>query len=101
MVIFVVVHNILFGLACLMVARRLWKFRCKLISITNTIIYVEQAVYNVLYPAPHAIYKAQSSTSQLRDRYQQLGVQFERVQKILSLLSVGQALWRYRPKGRR
>jgi len=56
---------------------------------------VEQAVHRVLAPAPKAIQKAQATTSHLRDRYQQLGIQYERVQQIISILSVAQLFLRY------
>ena len=101
MVIFVLVHNVLFGLACLLIAQKIWQFRCKLISITDTIVHVEAVMTGFFHAAPHAILKGQSGASQLRDRYQQLGIQFERIQQIMSLLNVGQSLWRYRSRGRR
>jgi len=79
-----------------MVARRIWRFRCQLAIIAERILDVERAVDHVLYPAPNAIRKAQASTSQLRDRCQQLGAQYARIQQIVSILSIGQLVWRYR-----
>lgn len=96
MVTFVVIHNFLVGFACLVIARQIWKFRNKLATISEQILAVERAVDRILYPAPATIRKAQVGTSRLRDRYEQLGVQYARVQQIISILSVGQLFWRNR-----
>ncbi|NJP09868.1 MAG: hypothetical protein HC866_10595 [Leptolyngbyaceae cyanobacterium RU_5_1] len=96
MVIFVVITNVLIGLVCLFIAWKVGQFRRTLARATDTLLSVEQAIHHVLYPAPDAIRKGQVGTNQLRQRYQQLGLQLERVQRILSLLSLGQILWRRR-----
>ncbi|MDX2230988.1 MAG: hypothetical protein NW220_15215 [Leptolyngbyaceae cyanobacterium bins.349] len=100
----VVINNFLFGLACLWIARKIWLFRRKVAVIAERILSVEQTVHRVLYPAPNAIAKAQRSTSRLRERYVQLGIQYERVQQIVSILSLVQLFMRYgrvlRPVGR-
>ncbi|MBF2029399.1 MAG: hypothetical protein IGS48_22005 [Oscillatoriales cyanobacterium C42_A2020_001] len=79
-----------------MIAGQIWKFRNKLATISDQILAIERAVDRILYPAPAAIRKAQMGTSRLRDRYEQLGIQYARVQQIISILSVGQLFWRYR-----
>jgi len=96
MVAFVVIHNFLVGLVCLMVARRIWQFRCNLAVIADRILAVERAVDHVLYPAPNAIRKAQAGANRLRNRYEQLGIQYARIQQIMSILSISQLFWRYR-----
>lgn len=93
--VLVVVANFLFGIACLWIAIKIWRFRCKLAIISDRILGVEQAVHRVLYPAPNAIHKAQAGTSKLREKYAQLGVQYERVQQIISILSLVQLFMRY------
>lgn len=98
MIIFVVIHNLLFGLACLWIARTMWQVRSKLISITNTLDYVDAVMTGFFSAAPAAILKGQSSAGQVRDRYRQLGIQFDQIQRIMSLLNTGQSLWRYRPR---
>lgn len=95
MTILVLTYNFLFGVACLLIAKRLWAFKCKLSSLTDQILGVEQAIHQVLYPAPRAIMKAKTGTSWLRDRYQQAGIQYERVQQILGILSLAQLILRY------
>lgn len=94
-VVLVVLNNFLFGIACLWMARRVWQFRRKLARISDQILGIEQAVHRVLYPAPGYLVKAQMSTSKLRDRYAQLGVQYEKIQRILSILSLAQLFLRY------
>lgn len=95
LVIVVTTYNFLFGLACLMIAKRLWRFQHKVAIIADRILSVEQAVHRVLYPAPNALRRAQASTSRLRDYYHQLGIQYERVQQIISILSLAQLFLRY------
>lgn len=94
-VVLVVLNNFLFGIACLWIARRVWQFRRKLAKISDQILGVEQSVHGVLYPAPEFILKGKTSTSKLRDRYAQLGVQYEKIQQILSILSLMQLFLRY------
>lgn len=94
-VVLVVINNFLFGIACLWIARRILQFRRKLAKISDQILGVERAVHRVLYPAPGYLAKAQMSTSKLRDRYAKLGVQYEKIQQILSILSLAQLFLRY------
>ena len=93
--ILVVTYNFLLGIAFLWIARRIWQFHGRLALIAEQILAIEQAVYRALHPAPNAIRKAQAGTSYLRDHYEQLGIQYERVQQIISILSLGQLFLRY------
>jgi len=94
-VVLVVLNNFLFGIACLWIARRVWRFRVKLTKISDQILGIEQAVHRVLYPAPGYIVKAQIGTNKLREHYARLGIQYERIQQILSILSLAQLFLRY------
>lgn len=95
LVILVVVFNFLLGVACLWIAARIWQFRQTLAVIADRILGVEQAIHQVLYPAPNVIRKAQTGTNRLREYYARLGIQFERVQRIISILSLVQLFMRY------
>lgn len=95
MTILVLIYNLLFGIACLLVAKKIWAFKCRLSTLADQILGVEQAIHRVLYPAPNAIIKAKTGTRSLRDRYQQAGIQYERVQQILGILSLAQLILRY------
>jgi len=95
MVVFVVLHNFLLGIAFFIIARRIWQFRRRVAVISDRILAAERSIHRVLEPAPRTLHKAQVTTSYLRDRYQQLGIQYERVQKIISILSLMQLFLRY------
>jgi hypothetical protein len=95
LVVLVVIFNFLCGTACLWIAYRIWQFKQKLFRLSEQISAIERIVHGVLYPAPNAIYKAQRSTSHLRERYAELGIKYERVQRILSILSVMKGFLRY------
>jgi hypothetical protein len=94
-VVFVVINNFLLGIACLWIARKIWFFRRRVAVIADRILLIEQKVHRVLYPAPNAIRKAQRGTSRLRERYEKLGIQYARVQQIVSILSLAQLFVRY------
>lgn len=96
MVVFVVAVNFLIGLACLFIARKIWQVKRKIAAINERLIHIEIVIGRVLQPAPNAIMKAQRGTGRLRDRCEQLGIKYEQLQKIVSILSLGQAFWRYR-----
>ncbi|MDX2241729.1 MAG: hypothetical protein NW224_13675 [Leptolyngbyaceae cyanobacterium bins.302] len=95
LVVLVVIFNVLLGVACLWIAVRIWQFKRTLAIISDRILGAERAVHHVLYPAPQTIRKAQTGTSRLREYYARLGIQFERVQQIISILSLVQLFMRY------
>jgi len=94
MVTVILILNVLTGLVCLFVAWKIWQLKTQLATIANTLLAVERSVYNVLHGAPGYIQKGQSGTHSLRIKYQGLGYKLQQLQKILALLSLGQALWR-------
>jgi uncharacterized protein YoxC len=96
MLTFVVIANLLIGLTCLVVAWQVWKLRKSLAQVADTLDSVERSVYDVLHPAPGYIYKGQSGTRSLRQKYQSLQPQVDRLQRALAFLSLGQTLWRRR-----
>ncbi|MGI0490062.1 hypothetical protein ACN4EK_32085 [Pantanalinema rosaneae CENA516] len=96
MLIIVLVANLLIGLTCLFVAWQVWQLRRSLAQVTQTLLYVEEAVHGVLYGAPGAILIAKQGTYQLRKNYRQLEGQLQRMQKVMGLLSLGQFLWQRR-----
>lgn len=92
----VLIGNGLIGIACLWVAWQLWHLKATLANVADTLLSVERAVYDVLHPAPGYILKGQAGMHQLRQNYQKLEPQFERLERALALLGVGQLLWRRR-----
>jgi hypothetical protein len=93
MVAFVVICNVLIGLVCLIVAWQIWRLKSTIAAITRSIVGIEQAVYDVLHPAPEVILKGQSGTAQLRQNYQNLGPQLERLERILAIVNLGRTVW--------
>jgi hypothetical protein len=102
MLIVVVVMNTLIALLCFFVAWQIWKIRRVLRRISNTLAAVERSTHALLYNAPTAISRGEGGANLLRQRYQQLELQLQQVQKVLGLLSLGQVVWQQRlPLARR
>ena len=92
----VLVCNVLIGLACLVTAWQLWRFKQRLAKAANTLSSFERSVYRVLHRAPDAIGRGHAGIHQLREQYQGLEPQLQRAQQALALLSLGQTLWQRR-----
>jgi hypothetical protein len=85
--------NFLIGCSCLFAAWRLWRLKYRLARIADMLIYLEQKVHRLLYPAPDAIHRGQAGTRVLRQRLQRLEPQIQRVQQVMGLLRIGRTLW--------
>jgi hypothetical protein len=96
MVNFVLVANGIIGLVCLLIAWKLWKLKCYLAHAADKLTTAERNVHRVLYPAPEFILRGQSGTSHLRRNLADLEPQIQRIQQLMSLLSMGQLLWQRR-----
>lgn len=92
----VVVSNFFIGLLCLLAAWQLWRLKRRLAKAADTLLSFERSVHRVLERAPDAIYRRHSGIHQLRATYQGLEPQWQRAQKALALLSLGQSLWQRR-----
>jgi hypothetical protein len=108
MVTVVVVLNLLISLLCLYGAWWVWNLRRSLAAATKVLTDAERSTYAVLHGAPNAISQGQLGSRGLRDRYQQLELQLQQVQKVLGLLGLVQSFWRsqsrrlrWRPQRRR
>lgn len=93
MVIVVVVLNTLIALINFYIAWRVWKIRRTLAGVTKGILAAVSNTYNVLHPAPKAIYMGQKGTRTLRKQYQQYEIQLERLGQILALIRLGLGVW--------
>ncbi|MBZ8182261.1 hypothetical protein [Oscillatoria salina] len=94
MLTLVVVCNLLIAVINLYLAWRIWKIRRVLAQVTITLNNVERSIYNIFHSAPYFIYLGQKGTSNLRGRYQKLQVQLQRVQLLLTVLSLGLTVFR-------
>lgn len=95
MVTVVLIFNVLIALLCLYVAWRVWQLRRALANIANALTVAERSTHNVLANAPNAIGQRQQGIYHLRRQYQQIEVYLQQVQKILSLLGLGQVVWQW------
>ncbi|HBB30924.1 MAG TPA: hypothetical protein DDZ80_28100 [Cyanobacteria bacterium UBA8803] len=90
----VVILNVLISLLCFYAAWRIWKLRRALAIAADAISSAERNTHKVLNGAPTAIERGQSGVGGLRERYQQLEIQWQRVEQVLTLLVVLQRIWR-------
>lgn len=94
MVTIVVVTNTLIALILFYVAWRVYQLRLRLARIADTLIAVERSSYAVLHKAPNAIYRGQQGIDKLRQGNEPLQLKIQRMRQVLSLLGLGQQLWR-------
>jgi hypothetical protein len=94
MVTVVVVLNVLISLLCLYVAWQVWNLRRTLMVATAILTNVERSTYLVLHGAPNAISQGQLGVHGLRESYQQLDLQLQKVQQVLALIGLLQRAWR-------
>jgi hypothetical protein len=89
----VLIANGMIGLVCLLVAWKLWQLKCYLAHAADTLASAERSVHRVLHPAPRYILMGQSGTSHLRQNLAGLEPQIQRIQQLMSLLSLGRLVW--------
>ncbi|MBD2097255.1 hypothetical protein H6F90_19325 [Trichocoleus sp. FACHB-591] len=94
MVITVVVINLLVSCFCFYAAWQIWKLRRTLAQVANALTASERSTHSVLYGAPTGILQGQRGVNQLRQQYQKLELQLQKVQQVLGLISLGQGVWR-------
>jgi uncharacterized protein YoxC len=101
MLTLVLIVNVCLASLCLGVAWQVWKLRRTLQRVTHTLAAVEQRTYKILHGSPKTILKGQAGSRALRERYQKLQQQLQRLQQILGLFQVGQVVWLRRRGSRR
>ncbi len=94
MVIVVVVINLALALMLLYGAWRVRKLRQPLGRIADIISRFERSIHRVLQAAPNAILKGQLGIQLLGQKRSQLEPQLQRVRLVLTLLGLGQQVWR-------
>ncbi len=94
MAIVVIIINLALALMLLYGAWRVRKLQRPLARLADIISRFEPGTHRVLHKAPNAISKGQLGINQLRQKQQQLEPQLQRVQLVLTLLSLGQQVWR-------
>lgn len=90
----VVVINLLISCFCFYAAWQIWKLRRTLAQVANALTDYERSTHSVLYGAPTGISQGQRGVYQLRQQYQTLELQLQKVRQVLGLISLGQGVWR-------
>lgn len=93
MVAVVLIINLIISLICLYVAGKIWRYRQILAKVADKVNAADRGTYRVLHSAPNAIIKGQKGTRSLRQKYQQLEIQIQQLQKIMVILRLGQKIW--------
>jgi hypothetical protein len=93
MVTVIVVLNVLISLLCLYAARKVWNLRRVLAASVDAVTLAERNTYALLHGAPKNISQGQLGVHSLRERYQQLEQQLQKVQQVLTLLVLIQRIW--------
>ena len=94
MVTVVVILNLLITLLCLYVAWRMWQLRRVLAKATDALIAAEHSTHKVLNDAPEFVLRGQTGVAHLRKQYLRAAVQLQKAQQILTLLGLGQFVWK-------
>ncbi|OCR01682.1 hypothetical protein BCD67_13735 [Oscillatoriales cyanobacterium USR001] len=92
----VLMINLLISLICFYMARQVWQVKRTLDRVEKTAIAMERRTHKVLSQAPSSIAKGEKRTRKLRQQYQKLESQAQKLQQIFSFLTLGQTLWRRR-----
>ncbi len=96
MVIAVIVTNLVIALGCLYAAWQVWQIRGALSKAADAVLSYERACHSGLSGSPDALYKAQRGVGELRQQYQKLGPQMQRVRQVLALVGLGRSAWQQR-----
>lgn len=94
MVTVVVILNLLIALLCLYVAWRMWQLRRVLAKATDALIAAEHSTHQVLSDAPEFVLRGQGGVAHLRKQYLRAALQLQKAQQILTLLGLGQFVWK-------
>lgn len=98
MITLVVILNLFIAVIFLFAAWQVWKLRKTVAKVADTLVSVERSAHAILNGAPDAILKGQGGAYQARQKYQQLEPQMQRVQQVMSLLKLGQGVWRWQSR---
>lgn len=100
MLVVVIGINLLISLACLYVARQIWRYRLVIEAVERRILNLERQTYWVLSTAPQFVLNGQRGSNQLRQQYDGLQGQLRQLEQGVALVSLGLRLWKL-PRRRR
>ncbi|MBE9167515.1 hypothetical protein IQ238_08280 [Pleurocapsales cyanobacterium LEGE 06147] len=94
MIVFVIVVNLCITVVNFYLAVKIWQLRRWLICATKTLIDCEYSIQTLFYSGQTILDRKQKNINQLRQRYQILQLQWQRIRQILFLLNLTVRLWR-------
>jgi hypothetical protein len=94
MIVFIIVVNLCITVVNFYLAVKIWQLRRWLICETKTLIDCERSIQDLLYFGQTILDRQQKKISDLRQRYQLLQLQWQRIKQILFLLNLTVRLWR-------
>lgn len=93
--------NLLISLACLYVARQIWRYRFVIEGLERRILNIERQTYRVLSTAPRFVLGGQRGGEQLRQQYDRLQGQLRQLEQGVALVSLGLRLWKLPRRSRK
>ena len=96
MIFFVVVFNLFITLMNIYLTVKILQLRQQLKSTTNILIKCEKRIHSVLSSAPQFILQGQKNMNNLRQGYQLLQLQLQKIRQLLWLLSLIYRFSRYK-----
>lgn len=94
MIVFIIVLNLCITVINFYLAVKIWQLRRWLIWATKTLIDCEGSIQALLFFGQIILYQKQKNINDLRQRYQLLQLQWQRIKQILFLLNLTVRLWR-------
>ncbi|MFB2879218.1 hypothetical protein [Floridanema aerugineum] len=101
MIVIVITINILIALFNFYLAWRIWKIRRTIAKATRAILAADRNTYKVLHSAPKTITVGQKGAKTLREQYQKLEIQLEKLGQVLGILNFTQQFCRKRARQNR
>ena len=93
MLTFVVICNLLITLLNFFLAWQIWQWRQKLALVAQTLNRFERSTHRILSVTPEVLDTGEKATSNLRERYQRLELQLERLAQVIRLVVWAYRLW--------
>ena len=96
----VIIINVLISVICLYLAWKLWQIGQQVENAARAVLDAERVTYDVLNPSPDAIAPATIGIRNLRQQYQQLEEQLDRIERLLAIANIlAKILWRGKYRG--
>ncbi len=94
MIVFVILVNLCITVVNFYLAVKIWQLRRWLICFNKSLVDCENSIQNILYFGTAILSQKQKNINNLRQRYQLLQLQWQKIRQILFLLNLTVRLWR-------